>query len=599
METEEQAPAAMGQIKAAEEQAPAANDPRAAAKPKKTPLGQIKTELIKAKAVAAPPLKRPPPKAEGADPPKAGGNQISYNAAKARWRRSMPNWVDDRTCVPQSSHGNGNKIPPEVYAEMVAGGPAEEKRLFDVYRRNGCDWDAAEIIESVDNSHRNIDKSDWAWCTRDQAAFILQNRAVADAKCDVAGKDPNRFKVDEDCPEMAEAHLYYIKIKEGKSELRIKDHTKRTRTSASASDEQAAAISRTILPANLAAGKYVSPHVKAGQPSPQAPAASTEEEKKKAEEEAAAAKAKEEAEAAEKEKKKQAAAKAKAEAKAKLQSSPAYQVGKWLSGMSDLMRQCDENVGKAKSSDKIPTALTKQYQEQFGQSRINLKTLRDQLEAADPSASGTCHVLSDANRKVTKLQEDIKAFSLLWQAYHPPRQKQRPRGGRRQQRRRRQQKHSGFRAVIKGSVRLASVYNFQPRAPEVAAVSKDTRDTRRPSSSESKSRTPQQHIIHDVLRYALFCFDCYIAVFECDIATFDCYIALSVCIAIFDCYIALFDFSSLYLIVTSLYLIATSLSLIVTSLYLCASLYLILTTIYLIAHRCVMHFAPPTPPHPQ
>ena len=404
-------------------------NPQAAATPEPTPMGPIKAELHKAKAMVTPPLKRPPPKAEGADPPKAGGEALSYATAKARWRRSMPDWVDDRTCVAQKSHGAGKKIPPEVYSQMVKGGKSEEKRLFDVFRSAGADWDAAEVHESVSNSHRNIDKSDWMWCTRDQAAFILNNRAVADAKCDVAGQDPDRFKVDEDCPEMTEAHLYWIKVKEGNSELRVKDHTKRTRTSASASDEQAAAISRMMMPANLAAGRYASPPVKAGQPSPQAPAALTEEEKEKAEQEAAAAKAKEEADAAEKERRKQDAAKAKAEAKAKLQSSPSYQVGKWLSGMSDLMRQCDENVGKAKSSEKIPTALTKQYQENFGASKMNLKTLRDQLEAADPSASDTRHVLSDANSKVTKLQEDIKAFNLLWKAYHPPPPKAKAKGG--------------------------------------------------------------------------------------------------------------------------------------------------------------------------
>ena len=90
-----------------------------------------------------------------------------------------------------------------------------------------------------------------------------------------------------------------------------------------------------------------------------------------------------------------------------------------------MSRKC----GKGKTSDKIPTALTKQYQEQFGQSGINLKTLRGQLEAADPSASDTRHVLSDANSKVTKLQEDIKAFSLLWKAYHPFPPKAKAKGG--------------------------------------------------------------------------------------------------------------------------------------------------------------------------
>ena len=145
-----------------------------------------------------------------------------------------------------------------------------------------------------------------------------------------------------------------------------------------------------------------------------------DEQKKAAEEEA---KAKAEAAAAEKERKKQEAAKAKAEARAKMQSTPSFQIQKWLNGMSGLMWECDENVGKAKGSDKIPNVLTQQYILQFGQSKDNLKSLRDKLEAANPEAADTAQLLSESNIMVTKLQEDFKAFALLHKGYHPPRAK--------------------------------------------------------------------------------------------------------------------------------------------------------------------------------
>ena len=245
----------------------------------------------------------------------------------------MPDWHDDRTSSPRGAKDGAKKIPTEVYAQVVAGGKSEEKRIFDVFRGAGCDWDEAKVEEEVGNIHRNQDASDWQWCTRDQAAKIFGNREVADAKCDVAEKDPTRFQVDEDCPEMEAAYQYWIKTKEGATENRVKEHHKRTKFSAAASDEQAAQISRTMMPAHLAAGRYVSPPAKAGQPSPQTPALETDEQKKAVEEEAKAAKAKEEAAAAEKERKKQEAAKAKAEARAKLQNSPSFQISKWLSGM--------------------------------------------------------------------------------------------------------------------------------------------------------------------------------------------------------------------------------------------------------------------------
>ena len=49
-----------------------------------------------------------------------------------------------------------------------------------------------------------------------------------------------------------------------------------------------------------------------------------------------------------------------------------------------------------------------------------MKSIRDKLEAADPDAGDTTQVLAEANSAVTKLQEDIKAFALLWKGYHPP-----------------------------------------------------------------------------------------------------------------------------------------------------------------------------------
>ena len=357
-----------------------------------------------------PGLKSPPTPTDQSKVSKAAcPDDIPYATAKARWRRAMPGHVDQRTSVPRGPKDSTNKIPSEAYAEIMKDKSAA-KKWFESFRAAGCVWDDATLEEETLEVLQNTDKDNWAWVTRDQAAKILNNKEVAERKCDVAEKDPERFKVDEDCPELSAAYKYWIKVREGSEEAKAKAHNKRAKFSAAASNEQAYQVARTMMPKSNMALK--GPPAKSSTPvgTEGAPSGLSEEER-------LAAKAKEEAAAVLKEQKKQEAAKAKAEAKAKMQASPEYQIGKWLSGISGMMRQCDEDIAKAKASTKIPRTMAEQYCSRFTASVAEMKTMRDQLEEADPSST---QLLAEANTAITTFQHDLKAFGLLYKAYHPP-----------------------------------------------------------------------------------------------------------------------------------------------------------------------------------
>ena len=84
--------------------------------------------------------------------------------------------------------------------------------------------------------------------TRDRAALLLNSRSVAERKCDIAEKDTDRFKVDDGCPDLKEAYLYYIKVYEGKQEGTTKSHSKKTVHRQDVDDEQGRMLARRLAP---------------------------------------------------------------------------------------------------------------------------------------------------------------------------------------------------------------------------------------------------------------------------------------------------------------------------------------------------------------
>ena len=123
-------------------------------------------------------------------------------------------------------------------------------------------WDNARLEEETNEGHEDQDENEWAWVTRDQAAQVFNNVEVVEAKCDVAEEDPERVKVDKDCPEPYAAYKFWIHIKESSTETAKKANNKRVNFSSDASDEQAFQFARAMMPKCTMTGKIVRRHLR-------------------------------------------------------------------------------------------------------------------------------------------------------------------------------------------------------------------------------------------------------------------------------------------------------------------------------------------------
>jgi len=287
-----------------------------------------------------------------------------------------------------------------VYAKLIAD-PSALNHWFDRFREAGGRWTDVQMEEVVEEKTEEEDKTGWQWVTRDRAAVLLNNRSLAERKCDIAEKDPDRFKVDEECPDRTDAYLYYIKVYEGKHSGTTKSHAKRTVHKQTLDDEQGTMLARRLAP-KLKAAQLRGPPQR--QITGMNEAADT-----KSKEEAAAA-----AEIARQDK-----AKAKAVAKAALEASPQYQIGKWLSGLSGLIRECDTRAEEAQAAAKLPSGLQQQYQSVFQRHKASLSELRNDLESTSPNDPNVNAKLGTANQTIASAKADFKAFNLVHNGYYP------------------------------------------------------------------------------------------------------------------------------------------------------------------------------------
>ena len=106
-------------------------------------------------------------------------------------------------------------------------------------------------------------------------------------------------------------------------------------------------------------------------------------------------------------------------AKAALEASPQYQIGKWLSGLSGLIRECDTRAEEAQAAAKLPSGLQQQYQSVFQRHKASLSELRNDLESTSPNDLNVNAKLGTANQTIASAKADFKAFNLVHNGYYP------------------------------------------------------------------------------------------------------------------------------------------------------------------------------------
>ena len=365
----------------------------------------VKSELV------IPALQSPPP-AKAAGTKTKGTSSPSYHQAKAKWYRSLPDFVDPRTQTPRGRMPDTFAILPEIHAKICSS-KAEAAHWFEVFRANGCQWQNVDIEEEVSEVATGKDGSTWQWVTRSQYAQLLGNQELADRKCDIAERDPDRFQVDPDCPDVKAGYQYWMKVFEGTKDTKAKSSAKRAKFRHDVTDEEAYLVARGLAPAKSKAS-VLAPKLPSPPASSSSKAADPEAEAK-AEAEALEAKAAAEAE-------KQIKAKAKAKAKAELEASPAFQLKKWMSGIANMMLQCTAEAARAKAAGakSPPMPMANNYENMFVRHQASLKETREELESKSPEDSNINEKLAEANALISAVNADFKAFRMLHNGYYPP-----------------------------------------------------------------------------------------------------------------------------------------------------------------------------------
>eukprot|EP00969_Alexandrium_andersonii_P057906 2551141-Alexandrium_andersonii.AAC.1 len=125
----------------------------------------------------------------------------------------MPGKQDDQRLASAGTLGSRNtrsaKMPDSVYKDIMQN-PERQNYWFDLFQKNNCEWSSVQVFENVSDEHTEDSGRTKGWVTRGQAATLFNSKAVADALCDEAKKQPHLWRPHPDCKWLEEATLYYI-----------------------------------------------------------------------------------------------------------------------------------------------------------------------------------------------------------------------------------------------------------------------------------------------------------------------------------------------------------------------------------------------------
>ena len=285
-----------------------------------------------------------------------------------------------------------------------------------------------------DFSRLQIDEKSkaFAWMTADQIGDLYKNETVKQAIVCKKAADPQTWKVHDEVPECPEAVLYKVKLNEQEVESLRKTHGQSLTIEAEMDDNAAARLATSCMAWQKNGKAGASPPVE-GQPPTATPAGSGAApngssgngaaEGAATTEAAQAAKAVIAASAAaEKQRKADEAKKKRAETK----EAPATQATKWLAGVNNYMAQVlvqqKAAVAAVTEESKMDKDVAQAYAKSFQASYDSLKSLRDELEAANGDAAKQKELpatLAKANSKLIAVKADLKAFGMIQKSFAP------------------------------------------------------------------------------------------------------------------------------------------------------------------------------------
>ena len=311
------------------------------------------------------PMGPPPPRKKAAPPPprkakvepgtELDGDSQGRAAAKAKWRRALPEYVDSRHQAPGSRPAKSTGIPANIYEEIKNDVNAES-RWFLKFKRAGCNWDHVSLEEEAEETLEDLVEDGMRWATEKQIAKFYECADMAREVCEEAEADPDRIRFHKRFPNRPEYRQYHVDWIEEDKKVNKNSHKKRLRATVEVDQDQAmSSIMPRLAPPpskRRAAATYSSQAPGAGQgarpPSEPEVELSKTEEEVKAEEEA-----KQQAEFDRQEKQKEREA-----AKKKLQADPSYQRECWMKEVGGVLWDLSIQLDKSSKATKITSSTS-------------------------------------------------------------------------------------------------------------------------------------------------------------------------------------------------------------------------------------------------
>ena len=417
------------------------------------------------------PLRLPGGKGPVSPPAKASGkcgsvksSEMSYAAAKARWRRSTPEFADSRYGEKAGS-GQTKKSPmPDYIHRQIADDPGKETEWFAWYQEHNCSWDETTYEEDVSHTAKESTKDTRQWVTLKRAEIHYNDADYANALCMDAYNDTEeaRWKDCSRCPHLPAGRKYLIEwefLSADENSDTTRHSIKRKADLAHVPEEtvdkmvyrmgpppKKQPFSESSLPGTPQsvgglfegasyAGSDFGQRVGFGvEEEPQEAEPWTEEpkeEKRLREEqeaqEAAQEKADEEEAAklateAEADKKARETMQKKAEREEKqkeLEKDPSYCITKFLNDVGKTIRSAKTLGPQAKAASKLPSGMGNQYEVIFQDHDTTLTEWRSKMEVLLPDAENVWDTIKPAVQAFKKATEDLKGFNTLYKTYYP------------------------------------------------------------------------------------------------------------------------------------------------------------------------------------
>ena len=376
----------------------------------------------------------------GPAPPVVSGLALgrSRGALRNAFNRSLGRMTDPRTKAgSEGSRGvtKATRCPHDIAVQMVA--KKDEAYWLQVWCANGMDWGSVQIWMDKRKEQIKQGKKKFAWLTLGQWEDLYKSKAVAAAMAAKAKKDPNRVAVHPEMPEEEEAMLFWGPVEFSSEEITRQTNTMGIKGNAELSGQSAGLLMNRfeITPGDMGSDPVSFNNALPFGNLPSEPAATqgrsqntadaTEEvkaaEEMKAAEEVKAAEEEEEKNlqaSIEDQKKKLGRKKALDAAREAQRKCPKYQSEKWLTGLTSILSQLNDAIGKAKKANKMPGKSNLTYAKEFEEKKIVLLEKRTAIEDAKNVKSKLKLGMNNAQAVVCKVVKDLKAFKASYDAYY-------------------------------------------------------------------------------------------------------------------------------------------------------------------------------------